>query len=153
MEWTVEEIADFLEHEMQSAFEVKDKDSLKRCVQMLARNTVGRREYEQETSGIRADIKTLSTEIRNLTENMREGFQQMEKRFEQVDKRFEQSDKRFDDLIHHMDKRFEQTDKRFDDLLHNMDKRFDDVNRRFNMMFAFITLGFTILAVLIKFVP
>ena len=121
MEWTVEEIADFLEHEMQSAFEVKDKDSLKRCVQMLARNAVGRREYEQETSGIRSDIKTLTAEIHNVTENMREGFK--------------------------------QSDKRFDDLIHNMDKRFDDVNRRFNMMFAFITIGFTILAVLIKFVP
>ena len=113
----MEEIAELLEHEMQSAFEVKDKDSLKRCVLLLARNAVGRREYEQETSGIRTDIKTLTAEIHNVTENMREGFKQ-------VDKRFEQND-----------------------------KRFDDVNRRFNMMFAFITLGFTILAVLIKFVP
>ncbi len=37
---------------------------------------------------------------------------------------------------------FEQTNKRFE----QVDKRFEDINSKFRMMFAFMTLGFTILA-------
>ena len=37
---------------------------------------------------------------------------------------------------------FEQMNKRFE----QVDKRFEDVNSKFKMMFAFMTLGFTILA-------
>ncbi len=55
---------------------------------------------------------------------------------------FEQSNKRFEDMQKYMDKRFEQVDKRFE----QVDKRFEDVNSKFKMMFAFMTLGFTILA-------
>ena len=43
-------------------------------------------------------------------------------------------------------RRFEQIDKRFEDMQKYMDKRFEDVNSKFKMMFAFMTLGFTILA-------
>ena len=45
-----------------------------------------------------------------------------------------------------VNKRFEQVDKRFEDMQKYMDKRFEDVNSKFKMMFAFMTLGFTILA-------
>ncbi len=41
---------------------------------------------------------------------------------------------------------FEQTNKRFEDMQKYMDKRFEDVNSKFTMMFAFMTLGFIILA-------
>ena len=37
---------------------------------------------------------------------------------------------------------FEQMNKRFE----QVDKRFEDINSKFKMMFAFMTLGFTILA-------
>jgi len=40
----------------------------------------------------------------------------------------------------YMEKRFEQ-----------IDKRFEDVNSKFKMMFAFMSLGFTILAVMMTF--
>ncbi len=54
-----------------------------------------------------------------------------------------------------MDKRFEQVDKRFEEMQTNMnirfeqvDKRFEDINTRFKMMFSFMSMGFTILAVM-----
>jgi septum formation inhibitor MinC len=72
-------------------------------------------------------------ELKNKRELMKDQFKLTEKMFEQIDKRFEQVDKRFEQV----DKRFEQTDKRF-----------EDVNSKFKMMFAFISLGFTTLAVM-----
>ncbi len=102
MEWTVEEIAELLEHEMSSAFEVRDKGSLKRCVHLLAQNAVGRREYEAETSGIRGEIKILAQKIEQNGEIMRQGFAETHERFES--------------LQHNMDRRFEQMDKRFSHL-------------------------------------
>jgi AcrR family transcriptional regulator len=126
MERKMEEIADLLEHELESAVEVKDPGSLKRFVRLLTEGAVGKPEYTRE-------VTLLHNDIAALTEAMKRGFDEMKLRFEQVDKRF-------DDLIHQMDKRFEQ-----------VDKRFDDVNKRFVMMFSFMTVGFTILALLITF--
>ena len=133
MERKMEEIADLLEHELESAVEVKDPGSLKRFVRLLTEGAVGKPEYSRE-------VTLLHNDIAALTEAMKRGFDEMKLRFEQVDKRFEDMNKRFDDLIHQMDKRFEQ-----------VDKRFDDVNKRFVMMFSFMTVGFTILALLITF--
>ena len=144
----MEEIADLLEHELESAVEVKDSGSLKRFVRLLTEGAVGKPEYTRE-------VTLLHNDIVALTEAMKRGFDEMKLRFEQVDKRFEQVDKRFEQV----DKRFEDMNKRFDDLIHQMDKRFeqvdkrfDDVNKRFVMMFSFMTVGFTILALLITLV-
>ena len=125
----MEEIADLLEHELESAVEVKDSDSLKRFVRLLTEGAVGKPEYTRE-------VTLLHNDIAALTESMKRGIDEMKLRFEQVDKRFEQVDKRFEDV-----------NKRFDDV----NKRFDDVNKRFVMMFSFMTVGFTILALLITF--
>lgn len=67
---------------------------------------------------------TMQSDVKLIAERMEQGFRRM--------------DDRFEDLIHQMDKRFEQVDKRFEDFQH-----------RFTMMFSFITIGFTILSVLI----
>ena len=91
---------------------------------------------------VEEELKSQRELIIISIEQMEKRFEQMEKRFEQVDKRFEQMDKRFEDIQKYMDKRFEQVDKRFE----QVDKRFEDVNSKSKMMFAFMTLGFTILA-------
>ena len=119
----MEEIADLLEHELESAVEVKDPGSLKRFVRLLTEGAVGKPEYSRE-------VTLLHNDIAALTEAMKRGFDEMKLRFEQVDKRFEQVDKRFEDV----------------------NKRFDDVNKRFVMMFSFMMVGFTILALLITLV-
>jgi hypothetical protein len=43
---------------------------------------------------------------------------------------------------------FDLMDKRFVDMQNYMDKRFEDVNTKFKMMFTFMSLGFTVLAVM-----
>ena len=147
----MEEIADLLEHELESAVEVKDPGSLKRFVRLLTEGAVGKPEYTREVTLLHNDIATLTEAMKRGFDEMNLRFQQMEKRFDQIDKRFEQVDKRFDDLIHQMDNRFNdlihQMDKRFE----QVDKRFEDVNKRFVMMFSFMTFGFTLLALLITF--
>ncbi len=117
------DMADIFEQDLEAAFEVRDKKSVHRFSQLLARTIVGRREYDR-------DMGTVHTEIRTLTEAMKKGFERM-------DQRFEDANKRFDDV----NRRFEDVSKRFDDV----NKRFDDVNQRFTMMFAFITIGFTVI--------
>ena len=89
------------------------------------------------------ESNSIHTEIRALTETMREGFQRM-------DLRFEASDKRFEDLQNQTNARFKASDKRFEDLQVHMNARFEDVNRRFTMMFTFMSVGFTGLAVLMS---
>jgi septation ring formation regulator EzrA len=170
MERKMEEIADLLEHELESAVEVKDPGSLKRFVRLLTEGAVGKPEYSREVTLLHNDIAALTEAMKRGFDEMNLRFQQMEKRFDQIDKRFEQVDKRFEQVdkrFEQVDKRFEQIDKRFDDLIHQMDnrfndlihqmdkrfeqvdKRFEDVNKRFVMMFSFMTVGFTILALLI----
>ena len=68
---------------------------------------------------------TIKSDIQVLAESMREGFKRMDERFEAVDKRFEDS-------------------------IGQMNSRFEDVNRRFNMMFTFMTIGFTMLTILMS---
>lgn len=87
----MEVMAEILEHELEGAFEVKDKKSLHRYVALLTENIVKKESYEKEQQGIRSDIKELAQIVRL-------GFERMDERFEAVDKRFEQVDKRFDDM-------------------------------------------------------
>ncbi len=73
-----------------------------------------------------SEIDGIKSDIKIIAETMQQGFKQTEKRFEQIEKRFEQ-----------------------------VDKRFEDMNRKFLMMFAFISLAFTILSaitVIFKFI-
>jgi len=92
-------LAEILEHELEKAVEVKNKQSLHRYVVLLAENIVRKSEYEKSV------IENRS-EIRLLAETMKEGFKAVDKHFEAVDKRFE-------DLYHYLDKRFEDMNKRF----------------------------------------
>jgi len=50
---------------------------------------------------------------------------------------FEAVDKRFEDMYRYMDKRFDA-----------VDKRFEDMNKKFNMIFTFMSIGFTLLIVI-----
>ena len=101
----MEAIAEVLEHELEEAFEVKNKKSLHRYVLLLTDNIVKKESYEKQQLEIRSDIKILA-------EIVKQGFERMDKRFEAVDKRFEAVDKRFEQV----DKRFEQVDTRFEQL-------------------------------------
>ena len=116
----MESYQDILEHELESAVEVKNKDSLHRAVRLIAENTVGRREYD-------GGIGQLKSDVRLIAERMETMQTQMNQRFEAVDKRFEA-------IQTQIDRRFEASDKRF-----------DDMNGKFRMQNVFIGLCFTIL--------
>ena len=101
-----------------------DEDALKRF-SLLISEKISKVDYIEEQQ------ENSKSDLRALIETVKVGFEQVNKRFEQVDKRFEQ-----------VDKRFEQMDKRFEDLQRSMDKRFD-------MMFKFMSPGFSIITILI----
>jgi len=144
-------LPELLEQELEEAVEVKSKKSLHRYIILLTDNIIKKSTYQQNTDELRTEIKVLA-------ETMKVGFQAMDRRLEAIDKRFEAVDKRFETV----DKRFEAVDKRFEDLYRYMDKRFEDMNhrfedmnKRFNMMFTFMSVGFSIiilLTVLFKFI-
>ena len=117
-------IAELLENELKAALEIKNEQSLHNYVTILVESLVKRDQYMTDSSSMKGDIRAI-------VDAMREGFRRMDERFEAVDKRFEA-----------VDKRFEAVDKRFDDLIGQM-------NSRFNMMFFFVSGGFTILTVLL----
>lgn len=135
----MDELADILEHELETAVEVKDKSSLHRYIQLLVERTVGRRQYE-------SDVGDLKSDVRLIADRMEQGFQRMDDRFRDMDRRFEA-------VQTQMDKRFEaaqkQSDVHFESLQTQMDRRFDDNQKRFRMMFLFITVGFTVLTTLV----
>ncbi len=122
------EIIEILEHELQSAVEVKDRGSLHRYVVLLVENVVGRKEHERSENSLKGELGALRSDVALIAERMEQGFAAMDKRFEQVDKRFEE-------LTHQMDKRFEQVDKRFEQL-----------DKRFTMLVALTSTFFVVLA-------
>ncbi len=71
----MESYAEILEHELESAVEVKNKDSLHRVVTLITENTVGRQEY-------RKDIGELKSDVKLIAERMQQGFKRMDERFE-----------------------------------------------------------------------
>ena len=135
----MESLSQILEEELENAVEVKDKKSLHRYVYLSTQNIVTRQENQEQFQLLRNDIQQNSSDIRELAAAMKVGFEIMETKFEAVDKRFEAVDKRFEAV----DRRFESVDKRFVDLQHYMD-------RRFSTQFRFLTLGFTIMVVLMS---
>ncbi|NIA30965.1 MAG: hypothetical protein GWP06_13760 [Actinobacteria bacterium] len=88
----MDQLAEMLEEELESAFELKDKKSLHRYVVLLAQNLVQKDAYDQNITELRSDIKILA-------ETMKQGFESVNKRFE--------------DMYKYMDKRFEDMNKRF----------------------------------------
>lgn len=123
-------IAAVLEHELEEAFEVKNKKSLHRYVMLLADNIVKKENYEKDQSDVRSDIAILA-------ENMKLGF-------ERTDQRFEEMNQRFEAMQIQMDRRFDA-----------VDKRFDAVDKRFSMMFVFMNIGMSLIilmTILFKFV-
>ncbi|MDA3938367.1 MAG: hypothetical protein PF693_03525 [Spirochaetia bacterium] len=134
----MEAMVEVLEHELEEAFEVKNKKSLHRYVILLTENIVKKDTYEKE------QLK-VSSQIQNLTEIVKQGFQRMDERFEAVDKRFEAVDKRFEEMLHYMDKRFEDSRKSIDERLKDSKQ---DMDKRFTQLQWTMGLGFTILAAL-----
>ena len=140
-----------LEHELSDAFEVKNHESLHRCVLMLTNSMVTKAEYSQETGRMHEDIRALLTE-------MHARFDAVDKRFDAVNQRFEEQNQKFETLQTQMDRRFEAQNQRFDDVnkrfedvnkrFDDVNKRFDDMNDRFTHMFRFMSLGVTLLALL-----
>ena len=122
------DMIEILEHELESAVQVKDRGALHRYMTLLVERVVGRREYERGESSVRSDIGALRSDVAVIAERMEQGFARMDERFAAMDKRFE-------DLTHQMDKRFEA-----------VDKRFEDMNRRFSMLVALSTAFFVVLA-------
>ncbi|MFW5808254.1 MAG: hypothetical protein ACOCWH_04285, partial [Spirochaetota bacterium] len=74
-------------------------------------------------------------------------------RFEEMQRssnqRFEQVDKRFEEMQRSSNQRFEEMQRSNDQRFEQIDKRFEDMNAKFRMMLSFMSLGFTILAILI----
>lgn len=134
----MEAIIEVLEHELEEAFEVKNKKSLHRYVILLTENIVKKENYEKE------QLKVQS-ETQKLTEIVVQGFKRMDERFEAVDKRFEAVDKRFEDLLHYMDKRFDDSRQDMNDRLKESQQYMD---KRFSQLQWTMGLGFTILAAL-----
>jgi hypothetical protein len=87
----MENYADILEHELESAVEVKDKSSLHRYIQLLVENTIGKPKYSSDMGELKSDVRLIAERIETMQKQMNE-------RFEVIDKRFETVDKRFDDM-------------------------------------------------------
>ncbi len=113
-------IAELLENELKAAVEIKNEQSLHNYVEILVRSLVKQDEYMTDNGSIKADIRASINA-------MREGFRKV--------------DERLEDQRELMNARFAASDKRFDDLIGQM-------NTRFNMLFFFLSAGFTILTVL-----
>ena len=90
----------------------------------------GQFRYSDIDLDIRERIVRVEEELKNQRELIHEVIKMMDRRFEEMNAA--------------MEKRFDQVDKRFE----QVDKRFEDFNSRFKMMFAFMSLGFTILAIM-----
>ncbi len=157
----MDNLADMLEHELEDAFEVKNRGSLHRYITLLTQNMILKDQNNSEHAAFRETIIRIDSRIEEGFKRMDDRFEQVERRFEQVDKRFEQVDKRFEAMQQAMDKRFGQVDKRFETMQQSMDKRFEQVDkrfefmqhsmdRRFDMMFRFMSLGFIIMGTMMS---
>ena len=83
-------LAELLESELESAFEVKDKKSLHNYVTILVNSILEREEINKR-------FMEISNEIKLLSETVKIGFEHINKRFEDMNKRFEDMNKRFED--------------------------------------------------------
>ncbi len=121
--------ATLLESEMKQAILKQDENAIKRVSLIVAEKIEKVEDIEETQADIRSDIKVIA-------EVMKKGFEDMNQRFEDMNQRFEDMNQRFKDM-----------NQRIAELR-------DDMNRRFNMIFAFMSIGFTIITgimVLFKF--
>ena len=84
----MEEYADILEHELESAVEVKDKHSLHRAVRLIAENTVGRREYDSGIGQLKSDVRLIAERMESMQTQMNQRFEAMQT---QMDRRFDEA--------------------------------------------------------------
>ncbi len=82
-------VVDVMEETLEKAFEVKDREAVRRFVELMVESVVDKGEYEEEQKGIREELKELALLVKN-------GFELVEKKFELVDRRFELLEQRFD---------------------------------------------------------
>jgi uncharacterized coiled-coil DUF342 family protein len=149
----LESLSEVLEGELEQAVQVKDQKSLHRYIMLLTENFGRKEQNEREHQDFRDAVLKLDRKMEITLTEMRAGWARMDERFEsmqvQMDRRFDDTNKRFDDVNRH----FEDVNKRFDDVnrrFEDVNKRFDDVNKRFDMQFRFVTIGFTILAIIMS---
>ena len=120
-------MADILEHELEDAFPVKNKESLHRYISLLTQNYLKRESIQQN----HREHQELRSDIQLIASRMEEGFKRMDVRFEVMEKQ--------------MNQRFEAVDKRFE----SVDKKFESLDKRFNRVNFFLAFGFTVVTVLI----
>ena len=85
-------LAELLESELESAFEVKDKKSLHNYVTILVNSILEREEINKR-------FLEISNEIKLLSETVKMGFEHTNKRFEDMNKRFDDTNKKINILI------------------------------------------------------
>ncbi len=115
-------LAELLESELESAFEVKDKKSLHNYVTILVNSILEREEINKR-------FLEISNEIKLLSETVKIGFEHINKRFEDMNKRFDDMNRRFED----------------------MNKRFEDTNKKINILIWVFTIWMTLFSALSVF--
>ena len=116
----MEVLADILEHELEDAVQIKNKESLHRYISLLTQNYLKKETFQESIQQNHREHQELRSDVQLIAARMEEGFKRMDDRFAAVDKRFEAVDKKFESL----------------------DKRFNRVN-------FFLAFGFTVVTVLI----
>ena len=150
-------LEDILEEELSRAFEVKDREALKRYVRVVVesfseKSDVKELGYETKEGFklISKDLLIISDRLMELKKDISEVKEETKKEISEVREEMrkeisevrEEMKKEISEiredirlLIEMMNKRFEEqreyTDKRFEELLHYSDKRFEDINKRF----------------------
>ena len=149
-------LEDILEEEFSKAFEVKDREALKRCVRVVIESFSEKSDVKELGYEVKEGFKLTSKDIQAISDRLYEVKEDTEKTREEIrlliemmNKRFEEqreyTDKRFEELLHYSDKRFEDINKRFEDV----NKRFEDMNRSLNLLTWMVGIGFTVITVLI----
>ena len=167
-------LEDILEEELSRAFEVKDREALKRYVRVVVESFSEKSDIKElgyETKEgfklISKDLLIISDRLMELKKDISEVREETKKEIseiredirlliEMMNKRFEEqreyTDKRFEELLHYSDKRFEDINKRFEDInkrFEDVNKRFEDMNRSLNLLTWMVGIGFTVITVLI----
>jgi gas vesicle protein len=142
-------LEDILEEEFSKAFEVKDREALKRCVRVVIESFSEKSDVNELGYEVKEGFKLISKDMLMVSDRLMELKEEISKVREETkeeimeirkETREEISEVREEIrlLIEMMNKRFEEqreyTDKRFEELLHYSDKRFDDMNKRFDDM-------------------
>ena len=97
------EIIELLEHELETAVEVKDRRALHRYVTILVDRVVSRSEHQAAETRLEQKLGTelgaLRSDVQTIAARMEQGFARMDERFAAVDKRFDGVNKRVGMLV------------------------------------------------------